>query len=30
LKVNGRWILCGFLCISAVAVAQSVRNLAVV
>ena len=30
MKVNGRWILCGFLCISAVAVAQSVRNLAVV
>jgi len=30
LKVYGRWILGGFLCISAVAVAQSVRNLAVV
>jgi protein-disulfide isomerase len=30
LKVYGRWVLSGFLCVGAVAVAQSVRNLAVV
>src|SRR5262245_20823154 len=30
LKVHGRWVLFGFLCVSAVAVAQSARNLALV
>src|SRR5262245_60008842 len=30
LKVYGRWVLSGLLCVSAVAVAQSVRNLAMV